>query len=56
LKNVKIEDDIFVKIKKHCNENGLKIYSWIGQILSKELQYLEKLNENKNNSNIPNKK
>jgi hypothetical protein len=50
LKNIKIEESVYNKMKKHCEKNGLKIYSWVAKII------LEKLTQEKENDNLQNDK
>jgi len=48
---VKIDENVYIEVKKYCNENALKISRWISKIL------MEKLNEKANmDTKMPNHK
>ena len=40
-KNIKIEEYVFAELKKHCDENALKISKWVEKII------IEKVNVDK---------
>lgn len=50
MKNIKIDDKVFEKLKKHCNVNCYKISSWVSKII------LERLQQEEKNANLQNNK
>lgn len=37
MKNIKIDDEVFIKLKEHCNKNCYKISSWVSKIVLERL-------------------
>jgi len=38
----RIDEEIYLKVKKYCNENSLKISKWVSIILMEKLNDLQK--------------
>ena len=41
LRTLRIDKDLHIKMKKMCNNRGIKLYSWVENILRKQLKYEE---------------
>lgn len=38
----RIDEEVYLKVKKYCDENSLKISKWISRILMEKLNDLQK--------------
>jgi len=48
LKNMKIDEDLHLELKKYAKDNSLKLNDWVEKIIKKEFEKIkEKENDNK---------